>query len=455
MNLHSYFTQQREQRLSDERKFLLYQRICEQRSSLPHSLKRTSIFTKQRVYAFLTTLIVFVFFESFFWDLPQILEYRAFFVQKDPAGFWTVSAGYIAEILEFNGDYLIEKEGKTFKNSVLFDGDLITLKDNAKIIFNINDHLKTEVQGPAKFTISQVSEGKYRLYLMEGSFLRIEGQEETDALQVETDDMMIETTKDEKVALELSKKNQKTELKNSGATLLVKNKKVNVEEKGSIKLETAKLLTIQDNDIAKITDVSHFEKVLVNKQNLTHTTKITSESSENAPSLDQLTKELEFLSEQKELEQNRQEKIFSGLQETVDSELAYRSDAKKVPTEVQLGQITAALNRTFLLSDFQDLYIAKQGNDIEAINNAYRTLSWRIKSIGDSYNINIKIGTTSDIIISELQKLKKGLEEYHIPPTKLQQLDIMKDRVIHMQSFVPTELWEDYKQHLPVHLQFK
>lgn len=220
-------------------------------------------------------------------------------------------------------------------------------------------------------------------------------------------------------------------------------------------METEKLLTIQDNDIAKITDVSHFEKILANKQNLTHTTKIASESTENAPSLEQITKELEFLSEQKELEKNRQEKILSGLQETVDSELAYRSDEKKVPTETQLGQITAALNKAFLLSDIQDLYIAKQENDIEAIHNAYRTLSWRVKSIGDSYNINIEISITPDIIISELQKLKKGLEEYHLPPAKLQQLDVMKNRLIHMQSFVPAESWTDYKQHIPVHLQFK
>lgn len=254
MNLHSYFTQQGEQRLSDERKFLLYQRICEQRAMPEASFKRAKLLTKKRVYAFLTTIIVFVFFGSFFWDLPKVLEYRAFWVQKDSSGIGTVSARHIAEILEFNGDYLIEKEGKTFQNSVLFDGDLITLKDNAKIIFNINEQLKTEVQGPAKFTISQITEGKYRLYLMEGNFLRVEGQKDTDALQVETEEMTIETIKDERVALELSKKDQKTELKNRGAALWVKSKKQSLEVTPT-KLESEKLLTMENNDIARITDV--------------------------------------------------------------------------------------------------------------------------------------------------------------------------------------------------------
>jgi hypothetical protein len=47
--------------------------------------------------------------------------------------------------LEINGEYIIEKEGKQFKNSVLFDGDVIILKENAKIIFNINEHIKAEI----------------------------------------------------------------------------------------------------------------------------------------------------------------------------------------------------------------------------------------------------------------------------------------------------------------------
>lgn len=56
-----------------------------------------------------------------------------------------MSAAQVAEILEINGEYIIEKEGKQFKNSVLFDGDVIILKENAKIIFNINEHIKAEI----------------------------------------------------------------------------------------------------------------------------------------------------------------------------------------------------------------------------------------------------------------------------------------------------------------------
>lgn len=161
---------------------------------------------------------------------------------------------------------------------MIFDGDIITLKDNAKIIFNINKHIKAEVQGPAKFTIIKLSEKKYRLSLIDGSYLKIDGEKDSDALQVETDEVLVSTEKNEALALELTKANKKTQIKNTGASLLVKNKKSKVEEQPTT-LKTAKLLTMQDDDIASITDVDHFQDVFTTKKNLTHTVTLSGVSS--------------------------------------------------------------------------------------------------------------------------------------------------------------------------------
>ena len=400
-------------------------------------------------------VIVFVFFGSFFWDLPKVLEYRAFFVQKDPWGINTVSASHIAEILEFNGDYLIEKEGKTFQNSVLFDGDLITLKDNAKIIFNINDHLKTEVQGPARFTISQIAEGKYRLYLMEGNFLRIEGQEDTDALQVETEEMTIETTKDGKVALELSKKNQKTELKNHGATLLVKSKKSSLET-APTKLESEKLLTMQDNDITKISDVEKLWEVLTTRKNLTHTTHLEHLQSKETPKKITVEEIASLTSgDTSFLASSSQTSLASGQQEEIASAFTYQADQKKIPTEKQLSQITAALNAGFLFSDMQAIYQAKLDDDAEALANAYRNLGWRLKSLGDSVEVIIDINGSSSRFIPQLEKIQSGFQNYHFPSSKIQQLDILKNWLKLFESLAPKEDWESYKTSLPANLKFK
>ncbi|MBQ9553400.1 hypothetical protein IJU97_00005 [bacterium] len=97
---------------------------------------------------------------------------------------------------------------------------------------------------------------------MEGDFLKIDSEESDDVLQVETEEITIETTKDEKVALTLTKKDTKTELENKGASLLVKDKSTQDE---SITLEPEKLLTMDANDITHITDIEEFATALTRR----------------------------------------------------------------------------------------------------------------------------------------------------------------------------------------------
>ncbi len=73
----------------------------------------------------------------------------------------------------------------------------------------------------------------------------------------------------------------------------------------------------------------------------------------------------------------------------ISQELEYQTDQKKVPTEAQLSQITAALNKGFLLSDMKALYEAKLSGDNGKISNAYRLIASRIGSIAQAYEIKI------------------------------------------------------------------
>lgn len=455
MNLHSYFTQQGEQRLSDERKFLLYQRICEQRAMPEASFKRAKLLTKKRVYAFLTLVLVFAFFGTFLREMPNIQEYRGFFLQKGNGGLGTVRANHIAEILDFNGEYLIEKEGKTFQNSLIFDGDVIILKANAKIIFNINEHIKAEILGPAKFTISKKADQGYRLYLMEGDFLKLEGKDQTDALEVETEEMSFETQKNDAIALELTKTEKQTQLKNTGAPLLVTSKKSKTAQ-APTKLETAKLLTMQENDITQIADVEGFEKALSTNKNLTHTTSLAQTTSGTQLSKEEIIDEglallsgadTSFLASTLDLDSENQAEISSGLD--------YQKDEKKVPTEKQLSQITAALNGSFLLADMQLLYQAKQGENPQALEAAYRNIAWRLKSIGDTYKLQIELAQNEAGLLKELAALQKGLNAYHLPPQKMEQLKVLENWIKVFQAGIGDEDWNSYRTALPQNLQFK
>ena len=162
--------------------------------------------------------------------------------------------------------------------------------------------------------------------------------------------MAISMTKDEEIALELTKVNNTTQVKNAGAPLLIKNKKTKTEE-APTKLETAKLLTVQDNDIAKITDIETLEEVLSTKSNLTHTVTL----AQNATGQQLLSgripspEEPSILSGDTSFLASNHTEVSSGNQESITSDLAYQSDEKSIPTETQLSQITAALNPNFIL----------------------------------------------------------------------------------------------------------
>lgn len=456
MKLQEYFNQQSRERLSDERKIELYQRICEKRVQSSRSLARSSILTK-RLYAVFSVILVFVIFSMVFVGAPRVTEYRAFFTEKVPSGVNVASADAVAKILQINWDYIIEKEGKTFKNSVLFDGDIITLKDNAKIIFGINDGIKAEVQGPARFMISKVEE-KYYLALIDWDYLKIDWEKDSDALQIETEDMIIETSGDEGVALELVKQDEKTELKNTWSSLLVKAKKndVVVEE---AKLEPESLLTMSNTNAIEITsieDAKDFADVLSKKSNLAYTAEIDSTKKEET--------EIVITDEEKEILALATEDLdTSKNRETIDEEtkwgimeaISYEEDDVKVPTEAQLSKITAALNKWFLLSDMESLYNAKYDGDNDAIAAAYRNLSQRIKSVWEACNVSVAIETSPSRILAQIDQVQAGLANYYFPPARAEQLQVIRNWIQTMEKLVPSESWEIYVTHLPSNLIFK
>ena len=449
MKLSTYFNQQGQERLSDERKIALYQRICEERSKAPQSFLRAYVFRKNRIYALLSLVLIFSFFWIFFWDIPEFNEYRAFWTTKTPS--WNyVSADYVAEVLEINWDYIIEKEGKTFQNSVLFDGDVITLKDSAKIIFNINDHIKTEIQWPAKFTINKVSNGKYHLFLMEWDYLKIDSEESEDILQVETDEMVVATEKDEKIALTLTKNNTKTTLENKWSALVVTDK----AEEEEITLEPEKLLTMAPNDITHISDIKEFSSALSKGWNLTYTTSITWEEKEAETKTEITYNELAGIISWDVFLASSEKWVADVDKESINNDLSYSTDDKIIPTENQLSQITAALNSSFLLWDVKNLYLAKQNWDSAAITSAYRTILWRVKAVGDACEVSVSLDATASSILSQIDKVAEGMNKYHFPPTKKNQLSTLKNWISYVEGNSLDQDWDEFVGQLPGNLKF-
>lgn len=329
---------------------------------------------------------------------------------------------------------------------MLFDGDLITLQAEAKILFDVNNDTKIQIQGPAQFVIRKREQGGYHLNLISGEYISIEAEKAESILEVETDHLSIETQKNKEVRLELSQKNHKLQLKNSGAELSIKNKKSSTPSEVQ-QLAQAKVLTIQDNDISKIEDIATFKRLLVNNENITHTLSLKqAETSTGELNLEEISAVLK--EENKPSINLSKEELI-----TINEQISAPTSSKKIPTEEQLSHITAALNSKFLLDDLQQLFLAKKQQNTEAVAAVHQIFKVKIQSLGVKYQITI---SATSSLSDQISELLKGLETYHMPPSKTHQLKVLKNWITTLQTLdASEESWESFLQHLPASLKFQ
>lgn len=118
-----------------------------------------------------------------------------------------------------------------------------------------------------------------------------------------------------------------------------------------------------------------------------------------------------------------------------------------MPSEEQISQLTAALNKQFLLSDISMWYDAHYSQNQDIINSSTFLILSRLQSIADRYELP-SISTTLSVE-QAIDQLLKGLEGYHIPPSKLQQLKTLKERALFLNKNILDTDWENFKTQLP------
>lgn len=392
--------------------------------------------------------MIFVFFGTYFWNNLETRDYRAFFSHKLPS-LNSAQADQIAKIQEINWDYIIEKDGKQFHNSVLFDWDLITLKPNAKVIFNINESTQVEVKGPAQFSISKKLQGGYLLKLIDGEFFKITTDRSQDALTIETPKLSLETEKSQKINLELTKITTKLQVKNQGDPLLVAQKDEK-QKRVTKTLASAKVLTVQENDINRIEDMISFSKSIL-AGNLTHTSSsssvvvTTGEKSEFTGTIITWDKELLAIKEFVQEEGVVNTGIIATISDTQSN--------KKVPTEAQMSHISAALSSSFLADEVKVLYVALYSQDAAQVERSYVRFNSKIQAIAQNFALPVPTGKTASELSQSAESLLSGLNSYHIPPAKMVQLRKLRNWFNKLKT-QPTESWEDFSQHIPTNLKF-
>lgn len=373
----------------------------------------------------------------------------------------TVQAGYIAQIVHFDGSFIIEHNGKKLQTSVIRDGDIVTLKDNTEMIFHIDDQTKAQLIGPAQFVLNSKGESQdqsYTLQLLQGNFVEIQSLTETTTqdIAIITDDVIVQQEKWSTAShFQLSQEWTNKRIENKGAEIKVtRNQDDNAIE---TKVAAKQTLALAANDITLIDDETQIARVLVQKD-ITQTVALIDVQ-------DQVTddKEINIAALSSVFKAQEDVKVSEKVVSAVDSMIQTPSQEKNVVTPEQNSQLRSSLYTEFLSQNMKSLLVAHREGDDQSISRNIQSLQSNIISLYKSFGIaaqDIKADNAPfTYTIRLVQDLQSSLDaEYYIPPRYIQNMKTIINWLdyIAAQPYASQKDGKIYLQEvvLPTHLSF-
>lgn len=458
MKLQDYFHHQKHTFLTDNEKFSLYQEIVAKRDIKKSILQRYA-FAKRMAYAsFVVLFVMAVYGVHFFRD---DLRYMTNSLVVQNAGD-AVQAGYIAQIVHFDGSFIIEHDGKKLQTSVIRDGDMVTLRDGTEMVFHIDDQTKAKLVGPAQFVLNskwEAQDQSYTLQLLQGNFVEIQSLTATTTqdLAIIADDVVVQQAKWSTAShFQLSQEGANKRIENKGAEIKVTRN----QEDSPIETKVAakQTLALAANDITLIDDETQIARVLMQKD-ITQTV-----------SLAQVQKDV-LLDEEINIDtlsavfQTKEDvKVSEWVSSAVGTMIKWASDEKRVVTPEQNNQLRGNLYAGFLLQNMEAILIAHREGDDQSIARNIQSLQSNIIAIHQSFALTMPASRPDNVpfahTISMIQDLQSTLDkQYYMPPRYIQNMNTIVKwlEYIATQPHASQKDGKTYLQEivLPTHLSFQ
>ena len=262
MKLQEFFTTQKDIHLTDIDKLDLYQNFLYKKTKRP-SLKRSSfIHAKYFVYTTIFAILMMGTYGIYFINNDNLQEYKRFSIKSNDSN--TVQAGYIAQVIDVKGNFSIERNGVLATTNNIGNGDTILLKQDTQLVFEINSGTQSKIIGPAKLVIQKTDINNYKLNLIYGDFIQVEGKEEkSQIIELAINDITIkQEDTSQPLNFKFVKNGQNQVFQNNGANIIV-SKNNGKENTTTIKKE--QVVAIQNNDIKIFANINNFTKAVQEK----------------------------------------------------------------------------------------------------------------------------------------------------------------------------------------------
>lgn len=425
MKLQEYFDQHKDHNLSDIQKMDIYRSVMEKNMKKSFQRKRSLLHVKSFVYSSFLLFFLIGFYGMYIFQQPTNDDTEGYMLSR-LSNTNVAQADFIAKIVDFDGSFYVEQWGKVIQTSNIKNGDIITLKQDAQIVFHIDNETKAKIVWPAKFVISKKWSNNYKIALLYGEYVEMSSLQKVNKYNIElsVDDLLVSQWENKKpINYQLVRQGDSHVIKNNGAKLIVSSD----DKKSTTNVENNQVLAIEGNDISLFDSFEKFAKAVKDK-NLSQT--FTYTDIEKTPSIETISDGSEEIQEDTPTVLDEEE-ILNIKDQEVPTDISIPFDEEWqqiITTPEQIETIDTQLSKKSLQNNIDDLVEAYQTSDYSSFTKNFEELSQRISTITRwfGYKYSLPKGTEQEkinSILSNIETLANNIEkDYLLPPKYIESL---------------------------------
>ncbi len=426
MKLQEFFDTEKHITYTDVDKLDLYQNILYKKTKKA-SLKRSSfVHAKYFVYTMVFVVLIMGMYGVYFMNNGVLQDNSRFAIRSNNTN--TAQADYIAQVIEVKGNFFIEHNGILATTNNIGNGDTILLKEDAQLIFEINSGTQSKIIGPAKLVIQKTNTDNYKLNLIYGNFIQMEGKEEkTQTIELAINDIVIkQQDKSQPFNFKFIKNGKNQIFQNNGANIVVT--KSNGEEKETT-ISKQQVVSMQNNDIKVFANIDKFTKA-VQEKNVSQTFSLAEETTNSGTSEKEETLLLSLLNST-EITDTKEE-----ITRTISSVVL--SGEKEILDPIQYEKVSSLLYEGAYNPELKELEITFTAGDNEGFANAYNKIERRIQSIYQSFDLSYsKQSWDPAQKVEELKSAIKSIQDkindrYSLPPKYIENFQSIEKSLTHI-----------------------
>lgn len=424
MKLQEFFNTQKNINCTDIDKLDVYQNILYKKTK-KLSLKRASfVYTKYAVYMTISVIFLVGMYGMYIFNSGNFEDYNRFAIIKNQTN--TVQADYIAQVIDIKWNFFIEHDGILTKTNNISNGDTILLKEDTQLVFEIDKGTQAKIIWPAKLIVQKTPNENYKLNLVYGDFIQMEGKEQkSQSIELAINDITIkQENKELPINFKFIKEGNNQIFQNNGANIIVS--KHNGTNK-STTISKEQVMSIQNNDLKIFANVDSFSKAMQTK-NVSQTFTLTEEETKDQKIKDQETISLLSLLNKTTTINENSEKVTQEITSVL-------GDEKKILDPEHDDKINNNLYVDFYTPELKELEKAYKEGNLATFNSVYTKIEKRIQnvylSLNQSYTKNNKEAKEKlQNLISNIKHIQNILTtEYTVPPTYNENLKIIENTI--------------------------